>query len=213
MCGIVGFIENINSKADKNSIELMTKSLNRRGPDYQDYFVDKNYALGHARLSIIDLSDNANQPAHSKSGRYIISFNGEIYNFKELQRKLDDDNNIKKSDTRTLLEYLDIFGVEKTLNDIDGMFAIAIIDRKNNSLYLIRDIAGEKPIYYGYINKNRESFVFSSQLSSFFYHNNWNGNINQSSLKNFLIVPRYASLVLHDKIIYGYLPIIIMYHI
>ena len=187
MCGITGFIENINTKADKTSITLMTNSLSKRGPDYQSYFIDKNYAIGHARLSIIDLSPQSNQPVKSKSGRFIISFNGEIYNFKKLQKNIDLDYNQKMSDTLTLLQYIDLFGIEKTLNNIKGMFAFALIDKKENTLTLARDIAGEKPLYYGYIEKNHsKSFVFGSQLSSLSKHKNWNNEINKDSLNFFL---------------------------
>ena len=187
MCGITGFIENINTKADKRSITLMTDSLSKRGPDYQSYFIDKNYAIGHARLSIIDLSPQSNQPVKSKSGRFIISFNGEIYNFKKLQKNIDLDYKQKMSDTLTLLQYIDIFGIEKTLNNIKGMFAFALIDKKENTLTLARDIAGEKPLYYGYIEKNHsKSFVFGSQLSCLSKHKNWNNEINKNSLNFFL---------------------------
>lgn len=187
MCGITGFIENINTKADELSINLMTQSLNKRGPDHQEYYIDKNYAIGHARLSIIDLSINSNQPAKSKNGRFILSFNGEIYNFKYLQKKLDIDSKVKLSDTLTLLQYIETFGIDETLNNIKGMFSIALIDRKENTLILARDIAGEKPLYYGFVNKNNtKSFIFGSQLSCLSKHINWNSEISKKSLENFL---------------------------
>jgi len=188
MCGVTGFIENSNNKCSIESINLMTQSLIRRGPDYQSFIIKNNVALGHARLSIIDLTKNANQPMSSISGRYLISFNGEIYNYKNLNKKINSFHKFEsKSDTKTLLEYFDKFGINQTLNDISGMFSIALYDVKLNKLFLIRDRVGEKPLYFGITKKKSyESFVFGSQLSTISKHDNWSGNIDLDSLKSFL---------------------------
>ena len=187
MCGITGFIENKNLAADELLIRSMTQELRKRGPDNEGYLINKNVAIGHSRLSIIDLSDKSNQPVRSKSGRYIISFNGEIYNFKKIHNKYKLNPKYQNSDTLTLLNCLELIGVDKTLENISGMFAISIIDLKNNKLYLVRDIAGEKPIYYGFVKvKKYKTFIFGSQISCFSKYQKSKIDINKNSLNNFL---------------------------
>lgn len=202
MCGITGFVERGKSITSLDTIKKMTESLNKRGPDYQSYLSSKNFAIGHARLSIIDLSNNANQPLYSISKRYLISFNGEIYNYKKLQMKLSSNYNFNEnSDTSTLLEYFEKFGIKQTLQDISGMFAIALIDLKLNKLFLIRDQSGEKPIYYGFINENN-TFIFGSQVTSIRKHPGWVNYLDNLSLENFLnfgFIPGHHSIYKNIK--------------
>jgi len=162
MCGIIG---NFNkSKLTNDKKEKLIKFINllkNRGPDNSDYYFDDNNFLGHTRLSIIDLSANSNQPIVSKCKRFIMSFNGEIYNFKKLASLLNDNQNIDSSDTKVLVELISKFGVEFTLKKIQGMYSISIFDKKNNYLYLARDFFGKKPLYYFH---NNEQIFFSSTL-------------------------------------------------
>ena len=121
-------------------------------------------------MSIIDPSSNANQPIKSKNGRYIISFNGEIYNFKELATKIVNlEKSSLQSDTRVLIEYISLFGVQKTLEDIEGMYAIAIYDIQENYLHLARDFYGKKPIYY---YQDSDTIFFASTLKPLIVNKN-----------------------------------------
>ncbi len=161
MCGISGIISTSGCK--KSLIYSMTSYLNHRGPDQKNHWIDSNNQVmfGHNRLSILDLSINGLQPMISSSKRYIITFNGEIYNHLYLRKKLKFNSWKSTSDTETLLEFISEFGIDKTLDSIDGMFAFALWDQENKNLTLVRDRAGEKPLYYGFIGN---LFIFSSEL-------------------------------------------------
>lgn len=167
MCGIVGIFSL--SELHVNEIEPMINSLHHRGPDANGYLqsAGRNVLFGHTRLSIIDLSNGGSQPMRSLSERYLLSYNGEIYNFKELKKTLlIADKKLKfrgQSDTEVLLNYIEIFGIDKTLEDIEGMYAFALWDEKERSLILARDRAGEKPLYYGL---HRGVLYFSSELKA-----------------------------------------------
>ena len=192
MCGLTGFIcKGIQSENEiNNQLELMTSSIKHRGPDDFGYWVDKDrkFALGHRRLSILDLSEAGHQPMVSKSSRFVIAFNGEIYNHLRLRKKLEDEYNEKinwngHSDTETLLSCFELWGIENTLERITGMFSIALIDRHEENLYLIRDRMGEKPLYYGWISSN---FVFGSELKSIKAFKGFSSEIDRTSLALFL---------------------------
>ena len=162
MCGIIGnFNKNKLTDDKKEKLIKFINLLKNRGPDNSDYYFDDNNFLGHTRLSIIDLSASSNQPILSKCKRFIISFNGEIYNFKKLASLLNDNQNIDSSDTKVLVELISKFGVEFTLKKIQGMYSISIFDKKNKYLYLARDFFGKKPLYYFH---NNEQIFFSSTL-------------------------------------------------
>ena len=170
MCGFFGLQS---FKLDTNEkIKLSRKALillNSRGPDSNDIALEssKNLIFTHNRLSILDLSPNGNQPMRSLSGNLLITFNGEIYNHKSLREELLSKKKFNQwrgtSDTETLLQAIEIWGLEITLNKIVGMYSFALWDRKSEALYLVRDRFGEKPLYYGWLPRN-ESFVFSSDL-------------------------------------------------
>ena len=160
MCGIAGFLSNQFSKDD---LIKMTSAIQHRGPDAQGHFFDDNLniGLGHRRLSIIDLSATANQPMTSHCGRYIMVFNGEIYNYKEIAAELNISLNTN-SDTEVILEAFSKWGVS-FLDRLNGMFAIVIYDQQKKDLYLFRDRLGIKPLFYHW---NANEFIFGSELKS-----------------------------------------------
>jgi len=192
MCGLVGFLYNKEAPDSKISSQLlsMTKSISHRGPDDDGFWIDEKsrVAIGHRRLSVLDLSSAGHQPMHSTSSRYVIAFNGEIYNHLNLREKLDSDSDnaiewIGHSDTETLLSCFEIWGIEDTLEKISGMFSIALYDTKHDSLYLIRDRMGEKPLYYGWIG---DVFLFGSELKSLKAFQSFSGEIDRNVLALFL---------------------------
>ena len=170
MCGFFGLQSyelDTNEKitASKNAIKL----LNSRGPDSNGTALgdNNNIVFCHNRLSILDLSPTGHQPMKSLSGNLLITYNGEIYNHIGIRKELFSSYNFNKwqgtSDTETLLQAVEIWGLEKTLQKVNGMFSFAIWNKRSKSLYLARDRFGEKPLYYGWIPQNK-SFVFSSDL-------------------------------------------------
>ncbi len=171
MCGIVGLC---NYKQDvKKNIESMKKRMFHRGPDSDGSYFDENVplAFGHQRLAIVDITPSGAQPMLSHNERYVIAFNGEIYNHRQLREEMLADEKLNMastdfkgtSDTETLLEAFSAYGFKETLSKIKGMFAIALYDREEKVLYLTRDRIGEKPLYYGRVN---DAFVFASDLGS-----------------------------------------------
>ncbi len=169
MCGIVGIWS---ESGDITSVRPMTERLLHRGPDHTGYFIsdDKKMALGHTRLSIIDLSENASQPMVSPDGKYVIVFNGEIYNFRDIrnQIKAKDPTAIFNtgSDTETII-YAYKLWAEDAVNRFEGMFVMAIYDTENKSFFLCRDRMGKKPLYYFQVGNN---FIFASELKSLYQH-------------------------------------------
>lgn len=166
MCGIAGFIGKT-SRWQQEIVNMCNKMVHR-GPDAEGYWSDENteVVLGHRRLSILDLSDNGTQPMLSHNARYVISFNGEIYNYREIVKELKTINESvdfkTKTDTEVLLEAISEWGIKETLKKTRGMFAFALFDRKEKILYLSRDRMGEKPLYYGRVGKR---FAFASDLA------------------------------------------------
>tara|TARA_A100001015_G_scaffold302411_1_gene390569 strand:+ start:570 stop:2723 length:2154 start_codon:yes stop_codon:yes gene_type:complete len=170
MCGIAGFFYNSSDyEVFNNNINSMLSNIAHRGPDNHGTYIDiKNmFAIGHRRLSILDLSDKGNQPMKSFKGNYTITYNGEAYNHNNLRNKLKTEfqfsNWKSNSDTETIVNYMEFYGVEKTIKDIDGMFSIGVWDRKKNRFILARDAFGEKPLYYGWGNK---IFYFASEINA-----------------------------------------------
>lgn len=161
MCGIAGIISENPRLED---LETMLRKQSHRGPDNTGYYIDRGYsALGHNRLSIIDLSSEANQPFVNISNRYSLTFNGEIYNYKELRKELNSRYTFRtSSDTEVLLASYIIWGKE-CLDRLIGMFAFAIWDRKTKSLFAARDRFGVKPFYYNYSDGN---FLFASEIKA-----------------------------------------------
>ena len=169
MCGITGvYFFKDNKNVNLSSIKEMTKNLSHRGPDSFGYWSSKenNVYFGHRRLSILDLSTDGDQPMSSSCGRYVITFNGEIYNFIDLQNDLKKKFDIKfknKTDTIVLLELISKLGLKKSLEMIEGMFAFGLWDKKEKKLFLVRDRFGEKPLFF---YKNPNFVAFSSELKS-----------------------------------------------
>lgn len=170
MCGINGVFSR--ERIEPQVIQAMTEALHHRGPDYQNTFFSPsgNVALGHTRLSIIDLSELAHQPMHSADGRYVIVFNGEIYNFKDIRREIEQDNSQvcfrSSSDTEIILHAFNRWGIDM-VKRLEGMFAIAIWDNSEQKLFLFRDRMGKKPIFYFC---NHTHFVFASEIKSLLHH-------------------------------------------
>lgn len=159
--------------------------MRHRGPDASGFWMSekRDVVLGHQRLSIVDLSANGAQPMQSHSGRYVIVFNGEIYNHQTLRQRLLDEKKVTAfrgtSDTEVLLEAMEHYGVKETILQCKGMFAIALFDRKEEVLYLLRDRIGEKPLYYGFVN---QSFVFASDIGSIAVLEDFHNEINRDVL-------------------------------
>lgn len=176
MCGIAGFI---GFEKNKELALLANEIQKHRGPDNQQIWNDDYIALAHQRLSIIDLSDSANQPFHKDD--LVIVFNGEIYNYKELQQSLRSQKGvifITSSDTEVVLEMFNHYGIN-ALNQLVGMFAFAIYDKNKRSLFLARDHFGIKPLFYTVING---AFAFSSELKTLVRIPGFNKTINPKSL-------------------------------
>ncbi len=180
MCGIAGYTSNIDLSMQLN---LAVSKLQHRGPNNTSVFKQNNVALGHTRLSIIDLSSQANQPMKSSSGRYIIVYNGEIYNYKELiiSNKLKMQTN---SDTEVILQLFEMFGND-FVNQLNGMFAIAIFDTQTETIHFFRDRLGKKPLFYF---KKQETLIFASELKALmtFEIVNKNLEINHTTIPYFL---------------------------
>ena len=172
MCGIAGFLDP-RGTSDRASLEAtargMARAIAHRGPDDEGTWADADagIALGHRRLSIVDLSPEGHQPMASASGRYVIAFNGEIYNFEAIRAELDAAIDAPRwrghSDTEVMLAAFERWGVDGALTRFNGMFAFALWDRQARTLHLARDRMGEKPLYYGQVGGR---FAFGSELKS-----------------------------------------------
>jgi asparagine synthase (glutamine-hydrolysing) len=162
MCGITGFVS---SRFTRQQLESMTHCLQHRGPDAEGFYYDarQQVGLGHRRLSILDLSANGNQPFFSRNGRYVMIYNGEVYNFKEIASKYSIHPETH-SDTEIILEAFAKAG-PVSVNDFNGMFALAIWDKQEQCLFLLRDRVGVKPLYY---YRHENDFAFASELKALF---------------------------------------------
>ena len=197
MCGITGFVDltrALGAESLKDIAGKMTATLRLRGPDDRGVWADagRGVALGHSRLSIIDLSPQGHQPMLSACGRYTIVFNGEIYNFRELRRELEQQCATVRavapdwrghSDTEVMLAAFAAWGVEGAVRKFTGMFAFALWDRSQDLLYLVRDRMGEKPLYYGW---QGTSFLFGSELKALRAHPAFRAELNRDSLAAYL---------------------------
>lgn len=187
MCGITGFIEKDFSRelAQRRLFNMLSK-LNHRGPDDGGIWCDDQYgvSLGHRRLSILDLSPAGHQPMSSACGRYVIVFNGEIYNHLDLRRSLSAEIIWRgHSDTETLLSCFTAVGIEETLKSTVGMFAFALWDRLDKTLTLARDRIGEKPLYYGW---QQGVFLFGSELKALCAHPSFERTADWNAASTFL---------------------------
>ena len=187
MCGIAGFLHaGLDPDQSASRLGAMLKPIYHRGPDDGGIWFDEYFgvALGHRRLSILDLSAAGHQPMASACGRYLIVFNGEIYNHLDLRRALGAETIWRgHSDTETLLSCFTAWGVEQTLQSSVGMFAFALWDKQEKSLILARDRIGEKPLYYGWQNG---VFLFGSELKSLRAHPAFEGETDWNAASTFL---------------------------
>lgn len=176
----------------------MSAQLLHRGPDAGDVWSDEEVgiAFGHRRLAIIDVSDAGRQPMHSASGRYVLTFNGEIYNFASMRADLEQAGQRFRghSDTEVLLGAIEAWGLDAALQRSGGMFALGLWDRREQELFLVRDRLGEKPLYYGHVGG---TFVFASELKALRSVPEWVGKVDPAALRTFLeygYVPAPASI-------------------
>ena len=168
MCGITGFLNTDAAPASQVLLRRMTDAIAHRGPDGEGFFVDGNLALGHRRLAIIDLSPAGHQPMATRDGRFVISYNGEIYNFGELRIELESLGHQfhSRTDTEVLLEGYAHWGI-KVLDRLNGMFAFAVWDRVERTLLIARDRYGIKPVYY---TQAGGTFLFGSEIKAMLAH-------------------------------------------
>ena len=186
MCGICGFTSKVTDQ--KKYLLSMMEPLQSRGPDAQGIFFNEKINLGHKRLSIIDMNERSNQPMVDNDTGIIIVFNGEIYNYIELKKKISEKFKCTfktNSDTEVILKYYKYYGV-KCFKEFDGMFAIGIWDPRNNLLILARDRFGEKPLYYSFFkNDNSSQISFSSNLNSLKKSPEFLKKLNNKSIKSY----------------------------
>ena len=188
MCGLTGFIDpgRRDGKLVAGILETMAGSLHHRGPDSGGVWTDGDLgvALGHRRLSIVDLSAEGHQPMLSESGRYVIVFNGEIYNFRAMRAELAAAGAAFRghSDTEVLLAAIERFGLDGALERAAGMFALALWDRRDARLHLARDRVGKKPLYYGW---SASTLVFGSELKAIAAHPDFRPTVNRDALTSY----------------------------
>ncbi|HIE64818.1 MAG: asparagine synthase (glutamine-hydrolyzing) [Nitrospira sp.] len=186
MCAIAGFLD-LSRRMGRGELEeislRMVDTLVHRGPDGRGVWVDPEagISLGHRRLAVIDLSSEGHQPMLSACGRYVVVYNGEIYNFKSLRIELErlGDRFRGHSDTEVMLASIRRWGLKEALQRFNGMFAFALWDRQERQLYLVRDRLGEKPLYYGW---SGNTFLFGSELKSLCAYPGFCGEINRDAL-------------------------------
>jgi asparagine synthase (glutamine-hydrolysing) len=189
MCGLTGILDfSGRPEADlRQIVDAMARAIQHRGPDADGIWAAEGIAFGHRRLSILDLSPAGAQPMLSADGRYVIVYNGEIYNHLDLRRDLEAKGAAPNwnghSDTETLLAGIAYWGLDATLERAAGMFAIALWDRKEHRLSVARDRMGEKPLYWGWAGR---SLIFGSELKALAAHPGFAGGISREALAQFL---------------------------
>lgn len=186
MCGIAG-AWSPKRQGPAFPAQQMAEALRHRGPDATGSWADETRRLtfAHSRLSIIDLTESGSQPMTSRCGRYTVTYNGEIYNFRDLKYELESLGTkfAGSSDTEVLLESVRQWGIQGAVGRFNGMFAFALWDRDEKILHLVRDRLGEKPLYYGV---QRGDFLFSSELKALKVHPSFRGELDQEALALFL---------------------------
>ena len=192
MCGFAGFFGPLRSSSasdDLATLERMGNAIAHRGPDDSGQWADPDSRIGlsHRRLAIVDLTAAGHQPMHSANGRYVLAFNGEIYNHMDLRAELDKSGLAPSwrghSDTETLLASFAAWGVQKTVERAIGMFAMAVWDREYRKLILIRDRLGEKPLYYGWQGQGDQTvLLFGSELKALKAHPAFNASVDRNAL-------------------------------
>ena len=194
MCGIAGLLIGLNRNPDLEAIaHRMGAAISHRGPDAAGVWSDAllGVALAHQRLSVIDLSSAGHQPMTSASGRFVIAFNGEIYNHLELRLQLEATGMAPTwrghADTETLLAAIEAWGLEQALQRCAGMFALALLDRNKQLLHLARDRFGEKPLYWGLSGSGSDrALLFGSELAALCAYPGFDNQIDRGALAQFL---------------------------
>jgi asparagine synthase (glutamine-hydrolysing) len=194
MCGFAGLLSNIpfESVNLRRLAASMASKVRHRGPDSSGVWCDDHgiFSVAHQRLAVLDISPAGSQPMVSKSSRFVLTYNGEIYNHLDIRKKLEQITSYSwnsHSDTETLLVALELWGVSKTLDSLRGMFAIALWDRTRRQLTLARDRFGEKPLYWGYASDEADSpLLFGSDLASLVSYPHFDKRVNHSLLPQFL---------------------------
>ncbi len=204
MCGIAGFLGPANGLGEPAMAAIaraMADRIRHRGPDDAGTWIDPaaGIALAHRRLAIIDLSAAGHQPMHSACERYVVCYNGEIYNHRDLRRDLIAGGAVFKghSDTETLVAACAAWGVRRTLERLNGMFVFALWDRRERVLHLVRDRLGIKPLYWGQQNGR---FFFASELKALHAHPDWTPQLDSGALAAYLrlaYVPTPHSIYRH----------------
>ncbi len=196
MCGIAGWLSTTGNAPDRGVVAAMTRTLARRGPDVEGIVVDGPVAFGHRRLSVLDLSAASNQPMWDHTGRYLLVFNGEIYNFRALRRELEQLGHAftSQGDSEVLLEAFRAWG-PAALDRVIGMFAFALWDKERRSLLLARDRLGKKPMFFARLPKG--GIAFASEPRALAVHPDVTGGIDRTALAQYLqlnYVPCHRSL-------------------
>src|SRR6185437_1773436 len=191
MCGISGVISGRDTASLPDIIHRINDAMSHRGPDADGFFFEDGIALGHRRLSILDLSSAANQPFTDASGRYVMVFNGEIYNFQEIKKKLPEYPFHTTGDTEVLIAAFAKYGAE-CLQLLRGMFALAIWDKQERSLFLARDRFGVKPLYY---HHSGGRLLFASELRALLNSGWLPRKLNRSAVTDYLKYQAFASPV------------------
>lgn len=183
MCGITGIINLNNERINEGVISQMTDAIAHRGPDGRGIFADGNVALGHRRLSILDLSEKGAQPMQSKTKNWTIVFNGCIYNYRELKQELIAKGHQFESttDTEVIVEGLEAYGI-RFFERLNGMFAVGAFNHSNRKLYLSRDKFGIKPLYYWH---NNNTFLFASEIKAFLKHPDFKVDVDLRALNEY----------------------------
>jgi asparagine synthase (glutamine-hydrolysing) len=189
VCGIAGFVDREARSADelRATVEAMTATLRHRGPDDAGSWVDESagVAFGHCRLAVVDLSEHGHQPMVSSNGRYVLDYNGEIYNFGELRRQLEATGTRFRGsgDTEALVAAIECWGLREALGRCNGMFALALWDRHDRTLSLARDRMGEKPLFYGW---SGHRLLFGSELKALRAHPGFDAPVDRDALTLYL---------------------------
>jgi asparagine synthase (glutamine-hydrolysing) len=202
MCGLTGFV-GVPHSADllRSTVRAMSDTIVHRGPDDAGEFVDVQHGVGFGfrRLAIVDLSEAGHQPMFSASGRYVMMFNGEVYNYEAIRRELRNPPQFRgHSDTEVMLAAIEEWGLDAAVRRFIGMFAIALWDRTEHALHLVRDRMGVKPMYYGFSGR---TFLFGSELKALRKHPDFNAVVDPAAVAaylRYLYVP--APLSIYDGI-------------
>ncbi len=181
MCGVTGYFVSKNYSKYSNDLKKAVIRLSHRGPDHQSSWESNGVGLGHARLSILDLSPAANQPMTSYNGRYVISFNGQVYNYIEIRKRLKETVD-PYSDTRVILEAISELGIERAVPLFNGMFAFALWDVYEGEMHLVRDHIGIKPLYWA---STKDGYVFGSEIKSLKEFSEFNTTLCGDGLQSF----------------------------